>query len=136
MAFGREIRLPFLDYRLVEYLAPMDPARKLSDGWTKWIFRKAMEDRLPPEIAWRRDKRGFTSPQERWMRRELRRDVERMLAEPMASEALGLVDRRAVRERYAEFCKQPEGAGRVDFKDVFNPLAVEVWARAFSAHLL
>jgi asparagine synthase (glutamine-hydrolysing) len=43
MAFDRELRLPFLDYRLVSLLAPLPPEYKLHQGWTKWIFRKAME---------------------------------------------------------------------------------------------
>ena len=63
MALGREIRLPYLDYRLVTLLLPLDPRWKMRQGWSKWVFRKAMERDLPPEIVWRRDKQGFANPQ-------------------------------------------------------------------------
>ena len=63
MALSREIRLPFLDYRVVSLLLPLAPQWKLRDGWSKWVFRKAMEPDLPPEITWRKDKQGFDNPQ-------------------------------------------------------------------------
>jgi len=55
----REIRLPFLDYRFVQLLLSLGPELKLRDGWTKWVFRKAMESYLPKSIVWRKDKQGF-----------------------------------------------------------------------------
>jgi asparagine synthase (glutamine-hydrolysing) len=40
---------------------------KIRQGWTKWLLRKSMEDRLPAAIAWRRDKIGYEPPQRLWM---------------------------------------------------------------------
>jgi len=62
MACSREIRLPFLDPRLVSAVLPLPPDLKLRHGWTKWVLRKALEGSLPPEIAWRKDKQAFTIP--------------------------------------------------------------------------
>jgi asparagine synthase (glutamine-hydrolysing) len=69
MAFGIEARLPFLDYRLVEYAIALSTDLKIRDGWTKWILRRAMSGILPQEIAWRTDKLGFEAPDELWLTR-------------------------------------------------------------------
>ncbi len=67
MAFSIEARVPFLDYRFVNYA--FGPAARwcIHDGWTKWIFRHAMDDILPPAITWRRDKVGFETPEQDWL---------------------------------------------------------------------
>jgi asparagine synthase (glutamine-hydrolysing) len=67
MRHSIETRLPFLDYRLVEYCISLPAAHKIHDGWTKYVLRRAMEDVLPSEIAWRRDKLGFQAPERTWL---------------------------------------------------------------------
>jgi asparagine synthase (glutamine-hydrolysing) len=47
MAHAVEVRLPFLNYQLVEFLFTLPPQLKIKDGWNKWLLRKAMEDVLP-----------------------------------------------------------------------------------------
>jgi asparagine synthase (glutamine-hydrolysing) len=136
MAFGREIRLPFLDYRVVSMLLPLDPELKLREGWTKWVFRKAMEPFLPSAIAWRRDKQGFVNPQGHWLRNELRPTIERMLGGDLHMIDAGLVDRAALKHRFDVYCHQPPGRGLLSFKDVFNPIALELWMRKFEQHLV
>lgn len=69
MAHGIESRLPFLDYRLVELCFGEAAPWRLHRGWTKWILRKALERTVPPEIAWRRDKVAFETPERDWLRR-------------------------------------------------------------------
>src|SRR5690606_27817108 len=68
MAHGREVRLPFLDHKLVEFIFSLSSSFKIRQGWTKWILRKSMEDNLPAEIVWRKDKVGFEPPQMEWMK--------------------------------------------------------------------
>ena len=70
MAFGREVRLPFLDHELVEFIFSLPSNFKIRKGWTKWLLRKSMEKSLPAEITWRRDKVGFEPPQLQWMQNE------------------------------------------------------------------
>ena len=135
MASSREIRLPFLDYRLVNLLLPLDPRWKLRDGWTKWIFRQAMQDSLPPPIVWRKDKQGFITPQGEWLKHELRPAVERFLREDLLIVQSGLVDRDALVRRYQAYCAQPPLRGTYSRKDVFNPISLELWARRFEAQL-
>jgi asparagine synthase (glutamine-hydrolysing) len=135
MANGREIRLPFLDHRLVDLLVPAPVDAKLHKGWTKYVFRRAMDGLLPREIAWRKDKQGFVSPQGEWLKNELRGAV----LEHFGSDALmvkaGLVDHRQLQARYEAYCRQPAGAGDIWFRDLFAPLALEVWMRRFAEHL-
>ena len=70
MAHGREVRLPFLDHELVEFIFSLPANFKIRNGWTKWLLRKNMEKSLPAEITWRRDKTGFEPPQEQWIKNE------------------------------------------------------------------
>ena len=67
MAHSREVRLPFLNHELVEFLLTLPPQMKINDAWTKWIMRQTFEKELPPEIRWRTDKIGYEPPQENWM---------------------------------------------------------------------
>lgn len=65
MAHSREVRLPFLDFKLVEFVFSLPDSFKLKDGWTKFILRDSMKDILPAEICWRKEKVGFEPPKYR-----------------------------------------------------------------------
>jgi asparagine synthase (glutamine-hydrolysing) len=67
MAHGVEVRLPFLNHFLVEFAFSLPPHFKIRNGWTKWLLRKTVENLLPPEITWRKNKIGFEPPQKTWM---------------------------------------------------------------------
>jgi len=67
MAHGREVRLPFLSHELVEFIFTLPSNFKIREGWTKWLLRQAMDQRLPTGIVWRKDKVGFEPPQKQWM---------------------------------------------------------------------
>jgi asparagine synthase (glutamine-hydrolysing) len=68
MAHGREVRLPFLSHELVEFIFSLPSHFKIRNGWTKWLLRTSMNNKLPDEITWRRDKTGFEPPQQDWMK--------------------------------------------------------------------
>jgi len=68
MAFSIESRVPFLDVDLLEFVLSIDPEMNMNGGWTKYLFRKSMSDTLPRNICWRKDKKGFETPQSKWMR--------------------------------------------------------------------
>jgi asparagine synthase (glutamine-hydrolysing) len=71
MAHAVEVRLPFLNHHLVEFLFTLPADLKIKEGWTKWLLRKSMENFLPKEIVWRKDKIGFEPPQKQWMKNDL-----------------------------------------------------------------
>lgn len=67
MHHGRELRLPFLDHKMVAFLFTLPASFKIRDGWTKWLLRTSMQSCLPESITWRKDKVGFEPPQKKWM---------------------------------------------------------------------
>lgn len=66
MAFSIESRVPFLDHRLVDFCLNLPDEQKINKGWTKLILRKKAETLLSKEVAWRKDKMGFLTPQQVW----------------------------------------------------------------------
>ena len=68
MAHSVESRVPFLDYRLVEFVLGLPSDYIISEGMTKRVLRTGMRDILPSKILMRRDKIGFETPEQLWMR--------------------------------------------------------------------
>ena len=79
MACSLELRTPFLDQRLVEFTTGLPVAFKMRGLRTKYLFKKALEGRLPSRILYRQ-KRGFSVPVGQWMRAELKPVVQKVLA--------------------------------------------------------
>ncbi|HAN39275.1 MAG TPA: asparagine synthase (glutamine-hydrolyzing) [Chitinophagaceae bacterium] len=67
MAFGSEIRLPYLMHNLVNFSFAQPSHYKFKDGYTKWLLRKAVEPHLPQGITWRKGKIGYEPPQQQWL---------------------------------------------------------------------
>lgn len=67
MAHSREVRLPFISHKLVEFIFSLPDEYKLNNGWTKFVLRKAMATTLPESICWRVDKIGYEPPQSDWL---------------------------------------------------------------------
>lgn len=63
MAHSREVRLPFLDHRFVEFVFTLPERCLQRNGWTKWILREAFRDIVPSAITNRVDKLGYMPPQ-------------------------------------------------------------------------
>jgi len=66
MAFSVEARLPFLDHRVVEFIFSIPFDYLIRKGWTKYVLRESMKDRIPDDIRLRKGKLGFTVPQKKW----------------------------------------------------------------------
>ncbi|HKO82871.1 MAG TPA: asparagine synthase (glutamine-hydrolyzing) [Chitinophagaceae bacterium] len=75
MAHGREVRLPFLNHQLVEFIFSLPSHFKIREGWTKWLLRQSMNQQLPTDIVWRKDKVGFEPPQKQWMQNKKLREM-------------------------------------------------------------
>jgi asparagine synthase (glutamine-hydrolysing) len=65
---GMELRVPFLDYRLVEFAWRLPWRNKIHEGWTKHLLRRYLARHGLESIAWRRDKLGFNAPTADWTR--------------------------------------------------------------------
>lgn len=68
MAFSIESRHPFMDYRLVEFGYSLPNDLLIKNGWQKYIMRAAMHE-MPESIRYRKDKVGFITPQDVWMKK-------------------------------------------------------------------
>jgi asparagine synthase (glutamine-hydrolysing) len=68
MAHGIEVRMPFMDWRLVTYGFALPEASKIGAGYTKRILRESMRGLMPEDIRLRTNKIGFTSPLDQWAR--------------------------------------------------------------------
>jgi asparagine synthase (glutamine-hydrolysing) len=80
MAHGVEVRMPFMDWRLVALAFGLPDESKIGHGYTKRVLREAMKGVLPDSIRLRTNKIGFTSPLDQWMRGALREWVMDIVA--------------------------------------------------------
>ena len=126
MAFGREVRLPYLDHRLVELAFSLPWEMKLSHGRTKRVLREAMRDYLPDSVRGRKDKIGYAPPQAAWLRGPLCEWAEDLLASQRFAER-EWTDAVAVRGMWRDF---RDGKDKLD-GDLWRFLSVEAWARTF-----
>ena len=124
MAASVESRLPFLDYRLVEFAFRLPDNLKLRDGFTKYILRQAMKNTLPAPLVQARIKRRFRAPYESWFRGPWREMVLDLLERPMASSYL---DRRSFRPALETYLSGRRGA--LSAQLLWRVLGVELWLR-------
>lgn len=127
MAWSVESRMPFMDFRIVQFLASVAPAYKIHGGWTKWLARHAMSTHLPQAVTWRRDKMGWAIPEPTWFGGPLARWLEESLAasgfaQQMASECGVVLARAPLAQRlrllnlatwHQLFFEEPGRPGRV-----------------------
>jgi asparagine synthase (glutamine-hydrolysing) len=76
-----ESRLPFLDYRLIEFGIALPEALKLRDGQGKWIIRQAVVGKIPEAIRTARYKKGFDVQQNNWIDGGLGTCIRKLLHE-------------------------------------------------------
>jgi asparagine synthase (glutamine-hydrolysing) len=95
MAHGVEARLPFLDYRVVEFGLALPDDFKLAGGVTKRVLREAMRGVLPELVRDRRDKIGFATPEEPWLKGAGRAFMRETIAQGIATSD-GVLTRKAL----------------------------------------
>lgn len=123
MAHALEVRSPFLDRDLMEYVFTLPDPMKLRWGQTKVMLRKAFADLVPQEIL-RRRKMGFGVPLRAWFTTELRDYIRDMLLAPDAR-LRGYLDQGYVRR----LC-EAHMSGRADHSHrLWTLLTFEVWLR-------
>jgi len=125
MANSLEARSPFLDHRMIELCAALPSAYKLKGRTSKWLLRRLMQDRLPPDIL-RRPKMGFGVPVGEWLRGELRPLLDDVLLAPGAR-LDAWVRPEAVRSLVSAHLARAS-----DYTDkIWSLLWLELWAREF-----
>lgn len=127
MRFSREARVPFLDYRIAEFVMRLPEEYIIGSGLTKRILRDSMRGVVPKEILERRDKIGFAVPEEQWIASE---QIRQMLTdlfvknEPLCSK---FIDLKKTRFMIKELKK---GTTR-DARTLWRSLFLELWLNAF-----
>jgi asparagine synthase (glutamine-hydrolysing) len=129
MASSVEVRVPFLDRELAEFVAwNVPPSLKIKGFFrptTKYIFRKAMQDVLPAEVL-KQPKAGFAAPVDYWLTHDLKEMVDDLLSESRIRER-DLFRPQAVR-RFVE----EHRSGRQDWSmQIWQFLTLELWMQTF-----
>jgi asparagine synthase (glutamine-hydrolysing) len=124
MANSVELRVPFLDHRVLEFAASLPASLKVHGFQTKYALKRAIATRVPREIL-NRPKTGFPVPYHRWLRSELREFVRDLLTGPRA------VSRGYFRQDAIEALLNQNAKYAKYSKEVFSLVLLELWHRAF-----
>ena len=119
MAHPLEVRVPFMDHRLVEMMFRL-PGGEKSGGCAKSLLVSSMQTLLPKSVV-RRKKMGFTFPFEIWMRGALRPEIESVLLSPL-QQLDGLLSQPAVEKVWTDFL-----AGRVSWSRSWALYVLKSW---------
>ncbi len=114
--------MPFLDYRLVEFVFRRGFPFRIHDGWTKWLLRQAVCHVLPPAVTWRRDKVGYETPETEWIRKWLDSNPAFFHAGALIAQ---YVDIGALNGAVSEWMKH--GGDTTDVRRVWRWINLEVW---------
>jgi len=123
MAFSIESRVPFLDHRLVEFSCSLPTEYKLNRGRTKEILRTSMRGTVPDAILDRRDKVGFVTPQQVWMRDSL----GGVMLERFRSSECRIsqwIDTSSLISGFNDFLA---GKSNVDYSEFFRIFILDLW---------
>ena len=125
MANGIELRVPFLDHKLVEFAATLPYASKVHGKGGKTLLRTAMRGVLPDAII-DRPKKGFPSPIGSWLRTSLRQFTRDYLLSRDSA-----CSRYVDREETARLVREHEQRGADRSQEIWTLLVFEFWHRQF-----
>ncbi len=126
MAFSIEARLPFLDFRLVEYIFSLPADRKIKEGITKVVLRDAMKGNLPEPVRNRHDKMGFVTPEDVWFKTVLKEKIKGVVSSKSFGErGYFVVDK--VKEAFEDYCKGKRSISST----IWRWVNLELWFRTF-----
>ncbi|MFJ1760858.1 asparagine synthase (glutamine-hydrolyzing) [Amycolatopsis sp. NPDC088138] len=131
MASGLEVRVPFCDHRLVEYLYNTPWSMKTFDGSEKSILRSTVEDVLPHDVLWRR-KSPWPVTQDPTYTHALHRELVTLLADPDAP-VRQLIDVDAARLAAAD--DSAEAYGWHSRMNIELVLQLDLWLRDYDVEL-
>jgi len=125
MAASIELRVPFLDHRLVEFGLSIPDSYKIVSGQGKYILKDFMRRYLPDSMIFQK-KKGFPVPIARWFRGGLRNSVREILLDKKTT------DRRYIHPAYVKRILELHETGKVDMsRRILSLLVLELWHRKF-----
>ena len=129
MANSVEIRMPFMDYRMVTMAMSLPWQSRLHGGFSKSIIRDAMAPYMPEDIAYRRTKIGFNSPIVEWMQGPLK-DYFMDIVTSGDFANCNLIDPKAVRADVENVINNKNATFAMG-EDAFSELYPFIWEQAF-----
>ncbi len=124
MANSVELRVPFLDHKVLEFAARLPRNQKIRGWKMKYLLKKALAKHVPSEILYR-SKAGFPVPYATWLRNDLKGFVSDTLLDSKAI-SRGYFERATVEN----LIKSNEESGS-NPKEVFSLIVLELWHRTF-----
>ncbi len=125
MANSLEARVPFLDYRLVQFIETLPPRLKLRGFQGKYLHKKAVEKWLPAAIIHRK-KKGFANPVDRW----LRGSMWKFATECLLSESAAV--HQYFDKKYIHQLLKDHQAGRQEhLRHIYLLISFELWHQTF-----
>lgn len=118
MASGVEIRMPFMDHRLVTYTFSLPWTSKVGGTYTKRIMRDALKGILPEQIRTRRDKIGWNAPLHEWFKGPLKNEIEKLIKKNELP--------KKIKEAWQKFQKE-KNPNFDDGQKVWKLLMPELW---------
>jgi len=126
MASGVEARVPFLDYRLVEFIFSLKNDLIVRDGKTKYIQRHALKNLLPKTVYNRHDKIGFDTPEKIWLQKYLRKNIDEVINSD-SFKSRPFFDREGLIKHYDAVM-----TGKKPFDHaIWRWISLEMWFRVF-----
>jgi asparagine synthase (glutamine-hydrolysing) len=127
MANSLEVRVPFLDFRLVQFIENLPPGLKLR-GWTgKYLHKRALASWLPSEIVHRK-KKGFAHPVAHWLRQSMKPLVDDCLLSANSS-----LTRYFNQSYLREMVRKHQDGKEQYMRHIFLLVSLELWHRTFFA---
>ena len=125
MAASLEARVPFLDHRLVEFIATLPASFKVRGLKTKFLLKRTLDGILPAEILNKR-KHAFLVPTAEWFQNGMREFVREMLFSETT------MNRKYFNPDYVKWMVNEHFTGRRDFnQEIWSLLCFELWHRLF-----
>ena len=125
MAHGVEVRVPFLDSRVIEVASRLHSKFKQRRGEGKWILKQMAERYLPKSIIYR-PKAGFGAPLRKWLQADLKPLVDELLSVASVKHR-GLFKPELIQQLIAK-----DLCGKEDYSySIFALLCIEIWCRIF-----
>ncbi|MBX7151260.1 asparagine synthase (glutamine-hydrolyzing) [bacterium] len=129
MAFSIEARVPFLDYRLVQFVFSLPDHQKIHTGGArKYVLRNAMQGIVPDMILQRRDKIGFATAEKNWFKEGPLRDKMMEVFYSKSFEQRGYFDYAIIRKKFKALPQSGPEKGYINFWGCFH---LEMWLRKF-----
>lgn len=126
MAFSIESRVPLLDHRIVEFAFKLPYEYKVKKDITKYIFRESVKDLLPIKIYERKDKKGFPTPFDIWIRGKLKNYIEDIIFSNSFKNR-GIYDSKFVKRIWQLQIKEHKNFGSL----IWEMINIEQWFRTF-----